>query len=150
MTIKSILKKETVLMLEETTKESALERMIKCAFETGDVDSEENLKKNIFYREELMSTGMGLGIAIPHTRYEGISAPKMIIGIQPQGISDYVTLDDHKIQFVVMILVGKDQHKTHIQMMSQIVSLLKEDSLRNKLLNATSSDEIFETLMETK
>lgn len=147
MKIKDIITKDTVLLLEETSKESVLKRLIQCAFETGNVASLDELEKNVFYREELMSTGMGAGIAIPHNRYKGIKKPIMIVAIQPEGIPDYATLDDQEIKFVIMILVGKDQHKKHIQMMSQIVSLLKIPGVREKLLAVENSEEIYEIIM---
>ena len=108
----------------------------------GSIDIEE-LKKELFYREQLMSTGLSIGIAVPHVRFSGVNDPLIIIGIQPEGIRDYDSLDGQPVTIVVMIIVGKDQHKQHIRLLSMISARLKDAELRNKLLAAKDGDEIY-------
>ena len=109
----------------------------------------EELKKELFYREQLMSTGLSMGIAVPHVRFSGVSSPVVIAGVQPDGIEDYDTLDGTAVKIVVMIIVGENQHKQHIRLLSMISARLKDSSLREKLIAAKSGDEIYNLLTGT-
>jgi len=93
-----------------------------------------------------MSTGLGLGLAVPHVRFSGVKSPIVIAGIQPAGISDYESLDGNPVNIVIMIIVGENQHKQHIRLLSMIASRLKDNDLKQALLSAKNGDEIYSLL----
>lgn len=152
MDLKSIIDRERCCVLKETTK---TEVIIELANSLADfngtqlngatIDIEE-LKKELFYREQLMSTGLSLGLAVPHVRFSGVKSPIVIAGVQPSGIPDYETLDGKPVKIVIMIIAGVDQHKQHIRLLSMIATRLKDDVLRERLLSAKSGDEIYNLL----
>ena len=148
MIFKKYINKECVAILHEQTKTEVLLRLINLLCKTCQIADVETLTKSIFYREQLMSTGIGLGIAIPHVRYEGITRPIIAIGIIPEGIKDYQSIDDQIVKLVIMILVGSNQHKEHIRLLSQIVSFLKNSEVRQKIFNAKSIPEILEFFLK--
>ena len=96
----------------------------------------------IFYREQLMSTGIGLGIGIPHVRFGQIGEPVAAVGVQPKGIKDYVSIDDEAVRIVIMIIAGRNQHKEHIRLLSLIVGQLKQEGVKDSLLHAENPQQI--------
>ena len=143
MNLKDIVRKDCIKILEKNDKKSVLLELINILSESRAVDDVETLTERVLYREELMSTGIGLGIAIPHVRYEGVKRPTVAVGISKEGIADYKSIDDKIIKIVVMILVGKDQHKEHIKLLSEIVSKLKNNNGIDRLLQLETTEEIY-------
>lgn len=145
MNLDNILKKELCCILKEKNKNEVLIELIDRISSCYSMEKTltENITKNIFYREQLMSTGIGLGIAIPHIRFEGVSEPIMAVGISKTGIKDYVSIDNEIIRIVVMIIAGINQHKEHIRLLSMIVSLLKQEDKRKALLAASNANEVY-------
>ncbi len=143
MELKDILDRNLICILECKTKRDALLELIDLIGNCGKVDDIEKLRENIFYREELMSTGIGLGIAVPHVRMEGVKQPCIAIGINRDGIRDYESIDDEVVRIIVMIVAGKEHHRLYIKLLSQIVSKLKNEDVREKLLSSQSKDEIY-------
>ncbi|MBN2739024.1 MAG: PTS sugar transporter subunit IIA [Spirochaetales bacterium] len=151
MNLQNVLSEDLCCVLKEDLKNEALFIMLQMISNKLSLpkDVADQMTRNIFYREQLMSTGIGLGIAIPHIRFEGVSEPIVAVGINEEGIPDYISIDDDVIQIVAMIIVGKDQHKEHIRLLSQVVSLLKQKEIKEKLLFAKDPHEIY-TIMTGK
>lgn len=143
MNLKSIFKEECCLILREQKKTEVLIEMVESLVSQNLAEDEDKLKSEIFYREQLMSTGIGMEIAIPHVRFKGITEPVAAIGIAPLGIDDYESIDSLPVKIVIMILVGENQHKQHIRLLSQIMTQLKEDSSRLAIIESSSPKEIF-------
>ncbi|MBN2439950.1 MAG: PTS sugar transporter subunit IIA [Spirochaetales bacterium] len=145
MNLRSILSEDMCCILTESTKNENLFTLINLIthkLSLNEKDSE-NLMKGIFYREQLMSTGIGLGIGIPHIRFEGVSEPILAVGVRKEGIPDYETMDNEIIKIVVMIIVGKFQHKEHIRLLSLIVSMFKKKGIKERLVSAPDGSEIY-------
>ena len=103
----------------------------------------EKLKKELFYREQLMSTGIGLGLAIPHVRFKGVKSPIVLAGVQSDGIADYESIDNEPVKIVIMIIVGENQHREHIRLLSMIVGRLKDGNLKDSLISAADGAELY-------
>lgn len=152
MNLANIIDKERCRVLNESTKTEviielagSLEDFKGPQCNGGPIDIEE-LKKELFYREQLMSTGLGLGLAVPHVRFKGVKSPLIVAGVQPDGISDYESLDGNPVNIVIMIIVGENQHKQHIRLLSMIAARLKDNDLKQSLIAAGSGDEIYRLL----
>ena len=146
----SSIDRQCILLLTEKTKNEALIKMTEAAARAGGVSDRERLVKDILYREQLMSTGIGLGIAVPHVRFDQIKKPLIAVGVQPAGIQDYGSIDDQPVRIIVMILVGSNQHKEHIRLLSQAVSFLKSDHVIAKLVAARSADDVCTVFSESR
>ena len=79
--INRILKPERILILESKTKKDALQTLAECLAAAPQIKDRDELIKRIFYREGLMSTGIGMGIAVPHVRLASVTEPVMCVGI---------------------------------------------------------------------
>jgi PTS system nitrogen regulatory IIA component len=138
---------QRVLILRGGTKREVLLELVDTVSKSANIRDVEQLKNAIFYREELMSTGIGLGIAVPHVRIPEIEEPITAVGVSHEGIKDYESLDDQLIRVIVMIVAGKEQHKRYIKLLAEITSKLKSDDVLKKLLKAENSEEIYRILL---
>ena len=155
MDLNSIIDKERCCVLKEKNKTEVIIELASSLKDfkgpqlKGDSIDVEELKKELFYREQLMSTGLSLGIAVPHVRFSGVSSPLVIVGVQPDGIFDYETLDGDPVKIVVMIIAGENQHKQHIRLLSMISARLKDAEMREELIAAEDGDAIYGILTGT-
>ena len=97
-----------------------------------------------------MSTGIGLGLAVPHVRLEGGDEQMVAVGLSPEGIDDYESVDKSIVRLVVMIIGGKGQHKEHISLLASIVSLFKNDAVRASILASKTEQELYSALTGNK
>ena len=134
------------ILKPECSKEEILNELIDYTDETYDFSDLEFVRGQIFHREKLMSTGIGLGLAIPHIRTDQVTNPVITIGVSNDGIADYETIDDKPIKIVFLIFVGKEQHQIHVKLLSKIVTELKDPEFVEKLSLAKSSDEVMKML----
>lgn len=125
---------ERVVFLEGAEKENALKTLCAVLATSPDVPNEQELSDAIFRREELMSTGIGFGVGVPHVRLDGVSDLVMALGIAREPLSDYVSLDDVPVQIVCMVAASKSQHPQYIRTLSAISTRLKDESVRQLLI----------------
>jgi PTS system nitrogen regulatory IIA component len=144
--INEILDPAHVLLLETDSKDTALLTILDRLSETGAVKDKDGVAEGIFQREKLMSTGIGLGIGIPHVRMDGIDSLLMAAGLSTEDISDYETLDSQPVRLIFMILAGKDQHVLHIKTMSAISRRIKNPVLREMIMQAHQPEIIYNLL----
>jgi mannitol/fructose-specific phosphotransferase system IIA component (Ntr-type) len=150
MEIKTVLKKEYICILKNNTKKETLLEIIGLLEKSGAIKNIEKLKEGIFYREGLLSTGIGLGIAIPHVRIEGVRQPIMAVEIKREGIKDYESIDDKIVWIVIMIVAGKEQHREYIRLLSKIVAKLKSGKKLEDLQKANNPEEIYNIFVEKR
>ena len=143
----SVLDSEYIRILDSSTKKEALDEMIRCITSSPLITDADGFAKGIFHREDLMSTGIGMSIAIPHVRLASIKQLVMCVGICKAGIADYKSLDNKPVKYIFMIGAGKDQHEQHLRLLSSISSLLQDEKLRNRLIEAKDEKEIYEVLI---
>ena len=148
MDINGILKKELVFFSNLSKKKDNLEALIRLIDNENLVEDAEVLRQSIFSREEIMSTGIGLGIAVPHARIKGVKNILIAIGINKKGIEDYESLDGPPVRLVFMIIASEKQHKVYLELLSQIVKILKKDSRIDHLLKAETTDEVIGLISE--
>lgn len=142
MNIKKLIKTDRCLFLNSVTKTEAFHEIIELVEKENLIKDIENVKKEIFYREQIMSTGIGQGIGIPHIRFGDVTEPQVFIGISKSGIEDYESLDSIPVQIIIMIIVGADKHKEYLRTLSLIVGCLKDERNIKKLISAESVNEI--------
>jgi PTS system nitrogen regulatory IIA component len=143
-----ILSAENVIKFDTSSKREALQHMIDVVSKSEMVENKEQVEEGIFHREELMSTGIGLGVAVPHVRLKSIKKPVMAVGICGTDIVDYETLDKTPIRILFMILAGINQHSEHIKILSKISGFIKDGELRESLLNAEDEQSTFNLLVK--
>ncbi len=146
MEIHDVISADRCRVLHSRTKTEALLELIEIVGEENSVADLEALKKEIFYREQIMSTGIGQGIGIPHVRFPGMKEPIVLVGVSPKGLEDYESLDGEIVKLVFMILVDENHHKEYLRILSLIVQRLKDDGFRKGLFGAETDKAVFELL----
>ncbi|MBN1125015.1 MAG: PTS sugar transporter subunit IIA [Sedimentisphaerales bacterium] len=146
--LSQILSSERIVVLEARHKRQALEALIESLSGAEEVKDREELSKGIFYREELMSTGIGMGIAVPHVRLASIDRPVMCVGICRSPILDYGSLDNKPVSLIFMIAAGKNQHAEYLRLLSSISAKVKQSEVRDAILTAPDVETAYRILTE--
>lgn len=149
MELSKYLAPEGLVVVNGSTKSATLEELAGVVADLVKVDVEK-LNEAIQKREELMSTGIGSGLGIPHVRMEGISRPTMAVGISKGGINDYGSLDNKPVYIIVLIVVPQGQHETYIRLLAKTTDILRNEDLRRRLIDAKNPKEMYGILVEGK
>ncbi len=144
--ISKILKQKNILFLDCVYKNDALDMLIKSLSAEPEISDSEDFRKGIFYRETLMSTGIGLGIAVPHVRLDSISDVVMAVGICQTPLTDYDSIDGSPVQIVFMIAAGKEQHPQYLRLLASISRHFKDSGFKQELLESKSTAEVHNLL----
>ncbi|WP_103665849.1 PTS sugar transporter subunit IIA [Gracilimonas amylolytica] len=110
------------------------------------VDSNEQLedvRKAVFEREEIMSTGVGKGLAIPHAKTKAVSENHAAFALLKDPL-DFDSIDNEPVRLVFLLVGPESKNSQHIKLLSRISRLMNSGSFREKILACTSSDEILE------
>jgi len=147
---KAILSPQRVLFLNYPYKRDTLLALAANIATAPQVKSSQELTTEILKREELMSTAIGRGIAIPHVRLQSITDLVISVGISRVDITDFNPLDDEPVRLVFMIAAAYNQHTAYLQALSYFSARLKNPMLRNSLINAKTENEVYNLLTETE
>lgn len=142
----NVLVPERVLILDSKTKKDALLALADCLSSAAEVNDRDALVDGIFYREELMSTGIGMGIGVPHVRLPSVAKPVMSAGLCRNPIADYQSLDGVPIHLIFMIAAGQNQHAEYLRLLSSLSLKLKSEELRNSLMSAPDPQRFYQIL----
>lgn len=96
-------------------------------------------------REEMMSTGIGFGIAIPHAKIRAVKEIAFAIGISQEGI-EFESMDGKPVYLIILVAAGERQHKDYLKILSSIMNLLKDEKIKNRIIQSESSEEIITIL----
>ena len=133
--------------LAGTTKNDIIDAMIDLVANSPKVMDKEKVRKAIFEREEIMSTGVGNGFAIPHGKTEAVADIVAAFAVTAQPI-DYQSLDEKPVR-LVFLLVGKDNLVgPHIKLLSRISRLMNKEEFRRRLLDLKTPKEILEAFRQ--
>jgi len=97
-----------------------------------------------------MSTGIGMGIAVPHVRLASVTGPVMCAGICRYPLADYESLDGEPIRLIFMIAAGQHQHTEYLKLLSSLSLRFKNEKLRNALMSAPDSLTFYHILTQTE
>ena len=144
--VKDILSPERIIFMNHQTKHDALLELSQNLATAPQIKDAKELEEAVFKREELMSTAIGRGLAIPHVRLSSVTDLVMSVGISKTDIIDYQSIDDIPVRLLFMIAASFNQHNYYLQTLSFFSAKLKKQDLRDALLNASSSMEAYELL----
>ena len=141
--VKNILSPDRIIFLNHSTKHDALLELANNLSTAPHVKMSNELAVEILKREELMSTAIGRGIAIPHVRLSSVTDLVMSVGISKCDIIDFQTIDDVPVRILFMIAAAYNQHAYYLQTLSFFSSKLKNKELKDALLNVTDPMEAY-------
>ena len=144
MRISDYLDSRLITFLTEETRDASIDTLIDRLDERGKLADKQAFRDAIFYREGLVSTGIGMGIAIPHAKMRNIKQFFIAVGIQQSKGIEWNALDKAPVRIIFMIGGPDDKQAEYLQILSMLTSAIKDVDLRKKLLKASSSQEVFE------
>ncbi len=141
MTLMEILSGKSVIVgLKGQTKREILEELVD-ALEVGDkITDRDKVLEAVLYREEIMSTGVGHGIAIPHGKSEYATSVGGVLGIKSEGIN-FDSLDDKKTYIFFLLVSPVDVSGPHIKALARISRVLKGEDFRQRLIDIRDREE---------
>jgi PTS system nitrogen regulatory IIA component len=145
--VDTIISTGRILFLDYPAKRDVLLALSGNLASAPQVKNRQELTQEILRREELMSTAIGRGIAIPHIRLSSVTDLVVSVGISRTDITDFQTLDDEPVRLVFMIAAAYNQHAYYLQTLSFFSARLKNRELRNALLRAQTEKEVFDFLV---
>ena len=139
MRIVDLLSKNSItLNAAPKSKAEAIDMLVDLQVKGGKIADRESYKKGILAREEMSSTAVGEGIAIPHAKSTAVKAPSLAAMTVPQGV-DYEAMDDEPSNLLFMIAAPNDGD-VHLEVLSRLMTILMDEDFRDKLLAASSKD----------
>ncbi len=144
MKIQDLLRKDVMLLdLQATEKTAVIEEMIKSLTDHGYVTDFETFKEGILAREALTSTGLGDGIAMPHSKNAAVKEATVLFAKSNKGV-DYESLDGQATDLFFMIAAPEGANDTHLAALAELSQYLMKDGFADKLRQATSADQVIE------
>ncbi|MFH0963940.1 MAG: PTS sugar transporter subunit IIA [Planctomycetota bacterium] len=138
---------DCVRFLSASNKAEAIKELLDCLAGRYALPNRDEIAAALRHREDLMSTGIGLGIAVPHVRLAAVPLPMVAVGIHHAGIVDYESLDGKPVHVIVMILAGKGQHEQYIQLLADVTRTLRNEKTRHKILASVDAAEVHALLL---
>jgi PTS system fructose-specific IIA component/PTS system nitrogen regulatory IIA component len=130
-------------------KESVIRELVEGLTATGQLksDEQENIIQAILKREELGSTGIGRGIAVPHTKHPSVSEPVGTIGVSSEGV-EFQSLDGEKVQLFFMLISPPDRPGDHLRALENISKQLQDDVFCRFLKQSKTAEDVKQILEE--
>ncbi len=129
------------LNLDAGNKDGVIERLVSLVVKTVNGTDPDTVLKAIRAREQLMSTGVGNSVAIPHGKTNAVKSLVAAFGRCPEPI-DYEALDGQPVTLVFLLVGPEDAAGPHIKALSRISRLLSYEEFRKRLFNAQSPEEV--------
>lgn len=142
MKIQDLLNKKVMLLdLQATTKEAAIDEMINSLVDNGVVTDFDVFKAGIMAREAQTSTGLGDGIAMPHSKNAAVKEATVLFAKSNKGV-DYESLDGQPTDLFFMIAAPEGANDTHLVALAELSKYLMQDGFADRLRKVTSPDEV--------
>lgn len=145
--VKEYLDAHYVFFLDTATKEETIDKMIDSLVPILDSEGKELFSKAVREREELVSTGLGMGVAVPHAKLPILTDFFIAIAVLKKGV-DWGALDAAAVRLVVMIGGPANRPGDYLQILSRLTLTLKAEERRKKILQVTQPQEIVDLLAE--
>ena len=131
-------------------KEGAIREMAQALLDAGQIEADEfeSVVKAILKREELGSTGIGRGVAVPHTKHPSVDRLVGTVAVSSQGV-DFSSLDGETVQLFFLLISPPDRPGDHLRALENISRQLRDDTFCKFLKQSKSAEDIQQLLDES-
>ncbi len=148
MKVTDFLKNEAIAIpLQGKTKDDILKEMIEMLNKSGSIEDKDSALRAIYEREEIMSTGIGHGLAIPHGKERGVKELAAACGVIQEGV-DYNALDGQPVFLIIMLVGPEDGAAQHVKALARISRLLQHESFRQKLIASKDANDFLQAIKD--
>ncbi|MGQ9603634.1 MAG: PTS sugar transporter subunit IIA [bacterium] len=146
MKLSILISPDRIVDLKSRTKSDVLKEMFRVIERSPDILNRNAFEKSLIERENILTTGIGNEIAIPHVQTDVVKGMVIAIGRCQEGI-DFDSLDGKPVKIVIMIASSNQQPRTDfLKVLAKIVKTFREESFRKKILKAKDPQEIIALL----
>ncbi len=140
---------EKVITIEdaEMSRDDAIDKLIHNLKHHNFIDDEEVLKEAVLKRESESTTAIGMNVAIPHAKSNVVKQPVVAVLNNKHGV-EWESLDETQPKIIFLIAVPNDSSDTHLKLLQRLSRTLMDDDTREKLINAESTEAIYNILKE--
>ncbi len=148
MKITDILSEASIkINMSAENKKDLIEQMIFLAEKSGKIEDREEALRETLAREEIMSTGVGKGVALPHAKLSSLDSCVSSLAILNEPI-DYDAIDGEPVKIAFLLLGSENNVGAHLKMLSKISRFVNNDSYRERLLSCKKAREILNLFNE--
>jgi PTS system nitrogen regulatory IIA component len=144
MKIADYLDDRLVVFLDVATRDEAIDLLIDALDKAGKLPDRAVFRNAILHREQLVSTGIGMGVAVPHAKLGSLSEFFIVIGIQTKKGIDWNALDKAPVRLIFLIGGPEGRQSEYLKILSQLTSAIKDLDLRREILQLDVGAEVVE------
>ncbi|MEE9119019.1 MAG: PTS sugar transporter subunit IIA [Calditrichia bacterium] len=133
------------ISLTGTNRDECIKELIDKLATARTLKNTDSIFDAVLEREEIMTTGVGNGIAIPHCKHTDSPEFAVCLGIQPKGI-DFQSIDKKNVNIIFLLVGPENNPGLHIKLLSRISRLMSNEELRQQLLECKSDKEAFDLI----
>lgn len=135
--------------MSATTKEASIAAMVASLRAAGSIQAsdEQSIIAAIMKREELGSTGIGNGVAVPHTKHPSVNKLIATVALNPGGV-DFASLDGEAVHILILLISPPDRPGDHLRGLENISRHLRNQNFCKFLMQARTADAVWELLQE--
>lgn len=141
MKISDYLRQDHICFLSSSDRNSALKALVENLAKSNQITDKDSFYCAILEREKISSTGIGIGIAIPHAKLPSIKHFFLSIGILSKGI-EWSAIDGQSVRAIFLIGGPDNNPSLYLQILSQLTQLLRNEELRKKIFSSSSAHEL--------
>ncbi len=137
-----------VLFTDSKSRDDIIKELVQLLEKKGVVDEGQKFYEAVIQREKIVSTGIGLGIAIPHAKLESFQDFFLAMGVLKEEGVEWNSLDKAPVRLVFLIGGPSNKQTQYLTILSKITAAMKNEQLRCKLFEATSPEQFVEILQD--
>ncbi len=148
MKITDLLNKKSIAINPKVnSKEEAINKLVDLMYASGNLNDKEEYKKAVLAREELSTTGIGDGIAIPHAKTKAVKNAGLAAMVVNDGV-DYDSLDGNPAKIFFLIGAPDGENNVHLEVLARLSTMLMDEKFRNALENSKTPEEFMNLIDE--
>jgi mannitol/fructose-specific phosphotransferase system IIA component (Ntr-type) len=144
---KKLAPQRIILQLKARVKEEAIRELVQAALTPYRSGEQETIMKAVLEREQIESTGIGDGIAIPHARTDAVEDICICLGTSLKGI-DYNAIDGKPVYIMLLLVASESAHDAYVNTLSSIASLFNDGSFRQNIIRCADPAQVLALIKE--
>ena len=149
MKLSEIIKKEHIISeLQAKDKKSVLDELAEAISQSDPYIDKSVLVRVLLEREQLGSTGIGDGVAIPHGKLPGVRRPVVSFGRSVKGL-DFDSMDGQPAYLFFLLLAPENSSGVHLQVLTRIARILKSSAFRKDLMSAVTKEDLYRIIIQS-
>ena len=141
--LSSYMSPDLIAFIDAETRDEAIEMLVDTLGKANAVSDIKAFNQAILDREKLVSTGIGMGVALPHAKMEICQSFFICLGILSKGVN-WKAIDNAPVRIIFMIGGPDDKQTEYLQILSNLTQFIKKEDIRKKLLTLNSKEAIME------